>query len=169
VNANLKSRWYALYTTPRAEKKVKLELERRNFECYLPLIKTLKQWSDRKKKVELPLFNSYIFVRAELSRDMYPILDVPGVVKFVRLGQEIPPVREEQIEAIQLLLANFDEVEVRNEVIRLKEKVEIIAGPLAGLQGIVVDHQGVKSFGLELEQLGCILKVTLPKQFLKII
>lgn len=173
-NINLKSpeqnpmlKWYALYTKPRAEKKVFTELTIRNFEVYLPLQKTLKQWSDRKKKVEIPLFSSYIFIKTDPEKNYYTILEIPGIVKFVKIGKELIPIREEQIEQIKLLLSNFDDIEVSNEVIELNENVEIITGPLAGLRGKAVENQGNKTFAIELEQIGCILRVNVPKHFLK--
>jgi transcriptional antiterminator RfaH len=159
--------WYALYTSPRAEKKVDRELSLRGFESYLPLQVTLKQWSDRKKKVEVPLFNSYIFVRTDLEKNFFTILSIPGIVKFVKIGQEIPPLRDEQIDQIKLLLSNFTDIEITHERIGLREFVEIIAGPLAGIRGITIESQGNKTFALEVEQLGCILKVNLPRQYLK--
>ena len=85
---NVPLKWYALYTKPRAEKKVSSELDFRGFENFLPLQTTIKQWSDRKKKVEIPLFNSYIFVRIDLEKYYYKILEIPGIVKFVKFGKE---------------------------------------------------------------------------------
>jgi transcriptional antiterminator NusG len=167
LNVSASQKWYALYTNPRAEKKVHRELLIRGIETYLPLLTTLKQWSDRKKKVEIPLFNSYIFVRTELEKNYYPILEIPGIVKFVKIGKQIPFIRDEQIDQIKLLLSNFDDIEISNESIGLKERVEIIAGPLTGYTGLTIDSQGDKSFALEIEQIGCLLKVNIPKHYLK--
>jgi transcription antitermination factor NusG len=159
-------KWYALYTNPRAEKKVEKELILRGFECYLPLQITMKQWSDRKKKVEIPLFNSYIFVRIELEKSYYKILEIPGIVKFVKFGKEISALRDSQIEQIKLLLSNFEDIEVNSEMIGLNEMVEVIAGPLIGLKGLTIENQSNKSFAIEIEQLGCFMKINLPKQYL---
>lgn len=160
-------KWYALYTNPRSEKKVFHELNIRGFETFLPLQKTLKQWSDRKKKVEIPLFNSYIFVRTELEKNYYAILEIPGIVKFVKFGKEINSIRDEQIDAIKLLLSNFDDIELSDEIIQVYQKVEIIAGPLIGFKGITIENQGNKNFAIELEQIGCTLRVSVPKHFIK--
>jgi len=160
-------KWYALYTNPRTEKKVDIELKNRGFESYLPLQITMKQWSDRKKKVEIPLFNSYIFVRTELKKNYYSILEIQGIVKFVKFGKEINPIRDEQIEQIKLLLSNFDDIEINNEKIDVKDEVEIIAGPLTGFKGIAIENQGNKNFAIEIEQLGCFMKINLPKQYLR--
>lgn len=167
MHTAFREKWYALYTNPRAEKKVGFELIKRGFESYLPLQTTLKQWSDRKKKVEIPLFNSYIFVRTDFEKNYHSILEIPGIVKFVKFGAEINSIRDEQIEQIKLLLSNFDDIEVNNEIIGVKESVEIIAGPLKGYKGITIESQGNKNFAIEIEQIGCILKVNLPKRYLK--
>ena len=160
-------KWYALYTNPRAEKKVAQELIFHGFENYLPLQTTFKQWSDRKKKVEIPLFNSYIFVRTELEKSYYKILEIHGIVKFVKFGKEINPIRDSQIEQIKLLLSNFDDIEVNSESIGLNETVEVVAGPLKGFHGLIIENQGNKTFAIEIEQLGCFMKINLPKQYLK--
>ena len=160
-------KWYALYTNPRAEKKVAQELTYHGFENYLPLQTTFKQWSDRKKKVEIPLFNSYIFVKAEIGKSFYNILAIQGIVKFVKFGKEINPIREEQINQIKLLLSNFDDIEVNSETIGLNEIVEVVAGPLKGFHGLIIENQGNKTFAIEIEQLGCFMKINLPKQYLK--
>ena len=55
--------WFALYTRPKAEKKVEERLSLAGFDSFLPLQTVIKQWSDRKKKVEIPLINSYVFVK----------------------------------------------------------------------------------------------------------
>ena len=54
--------WYVLYTKPKWEKKVAEQLQAMGIDCYCPLVMKERQWSDRKKKVEMPLFNSYVFV-----------------------------------------------------------------------------------------------------------
>jgi hypothetical protein len=77
--------WYALYAKPRAEKKLRDRLEEKGVITYLPLQKQLRQWSDRKKWVEEPIFRGYIFVKAS-EKDFQSILSTPGTVNFVRFG-----------------------------------------------------------------------------------
>ena len=60
-----KKKWFAIYTKPKAEKKVFDQLVKYNFEAFLPLKKEIHRWKDRLKKVEVPLFNSYVFVKVE--------------------------------------------------------------------------------------------------------
>ena len=74
--------WYALYTKPRNEKKVAQLLCQLNIEVYCPLVITTKKWSDRYKKVEVPLLPSYVFVRLEAA-DRGLVFQVPGIVQYV--------------------------------------------------------------------------------------
>ncbi|MBO7287087.1 MAG: UpxY family transcription antiterminator, partial [Bacteroidales bacterium] len=93
-------RWFAVYVKSRSEKKVFKLLEDIGIESFLPLITRVKQWSDRKKKVEEPLFRSYLFVNIPLS-DYYTVLNVNGVVKFITFEKKPVPVPDNQIIAIK--------------------------------------------------------------------
>ncbi len=74
--------WYVVYTKPKWEKKVAEQLKNAGVECYCPLIVKIHQWSDRKKKVEVPLFNSYVFVRlAEEDRNL--VFQSTGAVRYL--------------------------------------------------------------------------------------
>ncbi|MFA6260869.1 MAG: UpxY family transcription antiterminator [Bacteroidia bacterium] len=162
------AQWYVLYTQPRHEKKAEQILRMKGYTTYLPLQTTLKQWSDRKKKVEIPLFSSYVFIKTELERTHIDILNTPGVVKFVTLGKEIAKVREEHIDQIRLLLTQFDELDVvPSTSLQLNQKVEIIAGPFTGMKGILMDHKGTKQFALEIDGLGTNLIIQIPSNYLK--
>lgn len=73
--------WYVIYTKPKWEKKVAEQLADAGIECYCPLITQVRQWSDRKKKVVVPLFNSYVFVRLE-DCDRNLVFQSPGAVRY---------------------------------------------------------------------------------------
>src|SRR6188472_2452236 len=80
--------WHAIYVKSRTEKKVGEALEARNIEAYVPVVKTMRQWSDRKKMVELPLLNGYVFVNITL-KEQDVVLQTRGVVNFVRSEKKI--------------------------------------------------------------------------------
>jgi len=161
-------KWYALYTNPRAEKKVKMELDLNGFENYLPLQKTIRQWSDRKKMVEVPLFNSYIFVKINLEKSFQHILSINGIVKFIKFGNEIASIRDSQINNIKLILSNFEGIEVTgNHQIEPGQEVEVIAGYLKGSRGKVIEKKGTRYFSVEIEQIGVRLLISIPAQYLK--
>lgn len=167
VNTNDKSKqWYLLYTTPRAEKKVFIELTKHGFEVFLPLQKKLRIWSDRKKWVETPLFNSYIFVNTSLSY-YYELLNINGIVKFVALEKVPVVVRQLDIELIQLMIANYEEIEATPKKLESGSKVQIIAGPLRGQIGELVEYKQKKSVMIDIQTIGYSLLVQLPDNIIR--
>jgi len=154
--------WYAIYTFPRAEKKVYAELARNGISAYLPLLRTLRLWSDRKKWVEEPLFRSYIFVN--ISQNQYfEVLNTPGVVRYITFEGKAVPVPEKQIDAIRYYLADesdpFDFLS--NELPVPGTPVEIMRGPLKGLTGELVQIQGREKVRIQIDALGQFLNLTI--------
>ena len=97
--------WYALYTQPRQEKKVVTRLEQLAIEVYCPLLIQVRQWSDRKKKVEVPLLPSYVFVMiAPHERDK--VFQVSGVVRYLYWLGQPAIIRDEEIVIMQKWLQN---------------------------------------------------------------
>ena len=78
--------WYVVYTLSKHEKKVEKLLERKNIESYLPKRTIIRQWSDRKRKVEAPLFPNYLFVHIH-PREFWKVLSTNGVIRFVCTGR----------------------------------------------------------------------------------
>ncbi|MBI1870573.1 MAG: UpxY family transcription antiterminator [Chlamydiae bacterium] len=129
--------WYALYTRSRHEKFLSQELQKKGIECFLPLRKIKKQWSDRRIIIEEPLFRSYIFVHFPfINRDK--ILNTKGAVRFVGDRDEIAvQVPEAEILAIQ----KFVEEEIRIDpfpYLKVGEPVRVKSGPFKGVEGFVV-------------------------------
>ena len=153
--------WYVLYTKPKNEKKVYEKLTLQGFECYCPCQRTLKQWSDRKKWVEEPIFKSYIFVKKPTSQEnRISILQSPGVVRFLYwLGKEAE-VKQTEIETIQKFLGEFESVEVLSfetgSILKIKD------GALKGMDG-EVDYQTEKEVVLKIEKLGMSLVAKVSK------
>jgi transcription antitermination factor NusG len=162
-------KWYAIYTNPRAEKKTAEKLTEKGIEVYLPLQTTLKQWSDRKKKVEEPLFKSYVFVLINLELERLLVLETPGVVKFVRIGGEVPVIRTPIIDAIKLSLAHFSDIEITNQDLYINQQVQVIAGPLRGYTGKVMEQHGNQYFAVHIEELGAHMLLKIPASHLSVL
>ncbi|MFN5921843.1 MAG: UpxY family transcription antiterminator [Bacteroidota bacterium] len=159
--------WYALYTKPRNEKKAAEELQLKGYEVYLPLISTIRQWSDRKKKVQIPLFNSYLFIHTEFEKNYTDVLSVNGVLKFVRIGKEIATIRDEQIQYIKTFLTHEAQLEVvSNTAFSLGDSITISEGPFKGITGRLAEYRKANYFAVEIEQLGANLLVTLPAAYI---
>lgn len=171
INKTQKAHWYLLYTKPRAEKKVAAELVLKGYEYYLPLQRTLKQWSDRKKWVEEPLFKSYIFINTALEKNFYDILNTNGVVKFVNFERHPAMVDVRELELVKRLLGegNFHFSSIELNSLQLGDEVEIIAGPLIGLRGHLCQTQGSGKVILSLTSIHQGLQVTLPTEYIRCI
>lgn len=158
--------WYALYTRPRFEKKVADLLEKAGHEVWLPLQTVVRQWSDRKKKVEIPLFSSYVFIHTEMS-DLYEAVQTDGVARTVHFNGAPAVIRDEQIELIRKILIGPDAFEVSERNYEKGDPVEVVLGPLKGSRGRWVKWKGKKRVSLELEQLNQVILVDVPAAYIK--
>jgi transcription antitermination factor NusG len=161
-------KWYLLYTKPRYEKKVDAELQLLGFETYLPLNRTLKQWSDRKKWVSEPLFKSYLFINTSISY-YYDILNVNGIVKFVNFEKSPVVVNEIEIDFIRKMLGANISVEVLTEGIIEGANIEIISGPMIGIKGQIVEYRSKKQVMVNFNSIKQNLIVNLPLSSLKLL
>jgi transcription elongation factor/antiterminator RfaH len=127
--------WYALYTCARHEKRVAEQIERRSFSCFLPVYRSMRQWKDRRKELELALFPGYVFVHMALERKLR-VLEVPGVVRLVSFNGQPAAVPAEQIETLRKRLASAS-VEPHPYLCKGR-RVRVRTGSMEGLEGIVV-------------------------------
>ncbi|NTS40440.1 UpxY family transcription antiterminator [Flavisolibacter sp. BT320] len=133
--------WYAVYTKPRWEKKVAQLLTKSGIQNYCPLNKVLKQWHDRKKWVEEPLFTSYVFV-CLTPAEQAQVRKTAGVLNFVYWLGKPAVIRNDEIIAIKDFLTAYKEVRLEKARIKTEDKVQIIYGPLLHQQGTVIEvHQ----------------------------
>jgi transcription antitermination factor NusG len=160
--------WFAVYTKSRSEKKVAALLEERGIEYYLPLIKLLKQWSDRKKWIEEPLFRSYIFVQIN-EKQYFEVLQVAGVVKYISFEKKAVPIPPQQIEAIRYFLNEKEPVFDDNQEWKKGQQVEIISGNLTGLAGQLVELNGKHKVSIVIDAVNRSLLIQIPKTKLRLI
>ncbi len=156
--------WHVIYTRSRAEKKVATELTNQNIECFLPLQKKLRQWKDRKKWVETPLISGYCFVR--ISRKEYDrVLQTDNVVCYITFEGKAAIIPSGQIDGLKKMTQQFDfEVSVSEENFKPGQKVEIIAGPLTGIQGELVKSRNQNRFILRIEQIKTVFSLEIPSE-----
>ena len=129
--------WYAIYVRSRHEKKVHQLLLKKGVESSLPLIKTTRKWSDREKKIEIPLFRGYVFVRIDVGKDKLNIIKTDGVVKFIGIRSNPSRIPDEQIHWVHMMVEESDTVQSEKEI-PLGQKVRVIAGPFKGIEGVVL-------------------------------
>jgi len=160
--------WYAVYTKSRNEKKVAEFFSRDGIEHYLPLVQQLRIWSDRKKKVEEPLFRSYIFVYID-ERDHLPVLKTQGVVKFVMFEGKKVKVRKEQIDAIKNYLSTGMEIIDNEADYTVGKRVKIIRGSMKGLEGRLTEVLGKQRVKIEIDAINQSVFVRIPVGSLEIV
>ncbi|TDO77418.1 transcription antitermination factor NusG [Flavobacterium chryseum] len=149
--------WYVIYTKPKWEKKVAEKLNQIGVECYCPVITEIKQWSDRKKKVEVPLFNSYIFVYL-LEKDRNSVFQIAGVVRYLYWLGKPAVVRDDEIEGIKSNLASPNISEVSVTSIQVGDRIKLESGAFSN-QEATVKEVSKTHYILVLEALGCVLKI----------
>ncbi|MDR7372371.1 UpxY family transcription antiterminator [Flavobacterium aquidurense] len=149
--------WYVVYTKPKWEKKVAEKLAQAGIECYCPIITQIKQWSDRKKKVEVPLFNSYVFVQlSEAERNT--VFAVPGVVRYLFWLGKPAIVRDEEIAIIKKNLRASNIADISVSSIQVGDRIKLDSGAFSN-QDAIVQEISKTHYILVLESLGCVLKI----------
>lgn len=144
-------KWRVLYVRPRYEKKVEQQLLDAGIEVFLPLHETIRQWSDRKKKVILPLFPGYLFVHVD-EKERMRAFEAAGVMKYVHFSGRLAEVRADIIDSLKILIHGApDSIETTNDLIPLGTEVRINHGPLAGIKGYIVQYRGGKKVAVVIE------------------
>jgi len=127
--------WYAIRVRPNYEKPVATALRGKGFQEFLPLIRSKRQWSDRVKIMDLPLFPGYLFCRLNLEERL-PLLTTPGFLYLVGVGKHPEPVDEAEIASIQAVLRSGLTVTPWLNLV-VGQKVRLKHGPLRGLEGVL--------------------------------
>src|SRR5713226_7247236 len=157
--------WYAILTKTGREKNATLLLENSGFECYLPVSKSSRKWSDRTKEIDVPLFPGYLFCRMN-PNDRLPVLITPGVVQIVGMGKTPIPIEDREIAAIQgvgssgLSTMPWPHLQV-GQVARIE------GGPLQGISGIVIRIKSELKLVLSVQLLQRSIAVELDRNWIR--
>lgn len=160
------AKWHVFYCASRAEKKAAALLEKAGYATFLPLNKTLKQWSDRKKWVEIPLFPGYIFVHCTHLQISH-ISSVPGIVGPLRLAGKYGSLSEQEVENIKQIILSGNPLETESMNLIPGDPVMIDYGPLQGIKGTVLDQAGKQYFYVQIETLNQFIKIKIASGALK--
>lgn len=147
-----RKRWFAVYTKSRWEKKVYQLLQEKGIEAYCPLNKIRRQWSDRVKTIEEPLFKSYVFVRIA-EDDMTPVRMTNGVVNFVYWLGKPAVIRDREIETIRKFLNEYEHLEVQPIELEVSDRVVVEEGLFMQQEATVLKVMRKKVL-LRIESLG---------------
>jgi len=161
-NNPLKYNWYAIRVKSRSEKKVLFDLVELQIEAYLPIQRKLRQWSDRKKWVETPLISGYVFVY--ISRKEYEaVLRIYNVISYIYFEGKAAIIRDEDINLLKRMLGQVEvDIEITADQFKPGQMVEIIAGPLLGVIGELIDFKGKDKVALRIPPLGYTVLLDAP-------
>jgi transcription antitermination factor NusG len=138
-------RWYALHTRARHEKAIERRLHDQGMEAFVPTTMEVHRWSDRKKKVEVPLFSCYVFLRCALSaEDRTRVYQVESVHGFVGMRGSSLPIPDEQIDSIQKVLAQTAPWR-SYPFLKVGQRVRVRGGAMDGVEGVFLSENGERS------------------------
>ncbi|MFT5513574.1 MAG: transcriptional antiterminator NusG [Bacteroidia bacterium] len=161
-------KWHVVYVMSRQEKKVAKRMADQQIECYLPIAKRLSKWSDRKKWVDFPMFNGYVFVRPTLfQKDA--VVQTIGVVGYLKLSGQHAVVQDKEIYIIRTIEKEgyFAETILNPGDFEEGERVLIVEGPLKGQKVDLVRKNNERIFLISFDTLGQSIKVNVPYEFLQ--
>ena len=168
IMANLQSqkKWYVIVSKAIHYKKSATILERFAVPYYLPVQRQLRYWSDRKKWVNVPILSPYLFLfTTEQQRKV--IFPSGNHFRFLTCEWKAVTVKEEEIEKIKLLCSHTADMKIEQHPLKKGELVEIIKGPLAGMNGYAVRENGKHRFLIQILSLGQFANVDVDSSWLK--
>lgn len=151
-------KWFVVYTRPKWEIKVTEQLIKLGITCYCPTVIKERQWSDRKKKINVPLFNQYVFVQLD-QKDRNLVFLSQGVVRYLFWLKTYAIVKNTEIEIIKNWLNPINDLTENIEVLRIGDTIEINKGPFSTQKTYIKDITN-SQYILVLESLGYILRIS---------
>jgi transcription antitermination factor NusG len=158
-------KWYAVYLRSKNEKKVHSELTRKQVHCFLPMVEEVRLWSDRKKRIQVPLFPGYVFVQIDLGQRL-SVLQTEGVVRFVGTSDRPSSIPENQIRWVQIVVGHPETVR-REQYLSAGQPVQVTAGPFKGVRGFVSRFKGSTRIVIALESIARAVSVEIAPEFLE--
>jgi len=163
----MEENWYVIYTKSRQEKTLSQKLSAAGYEVYLLLVRKQSQWSDRKKVIEVPLFNSYVFIKN--VSDKYKLRELKGFVGLLFHNNMPARVTSKEIEPLRSVIKyGFDVSEAGDKsTLTQGSEVMVMTGPLKGMKGELVSIDDHDWFIINFENFGNSIQVRVPSNILK--
>lgn len=161
--------WMVLFTKYRCEKKLYQQLKTDGYEVYLPMYSTIRQWSDRKKKIQLPLINCMVFIKTN-TKELYNIYNYPLVKGVLKEFGKPGIVRDEEIKNLKIIANQWDDdlIQKNNNIqYHIGDFVEIINGPFKGLTGILIETNKKNRVVVQIKSLSVEFIINISKYQIK--
>ena len=135
-------KWFVIQTKPRNEKKVFEQIVKKDIEVFLPLLQTIRLWSDRKKKIQVPMFPGYIFVHGNENERVNAISNTFGAMRYVMYQKRPAVLSDSEITSIKISLLAPERIRIEETSVSVGDLVEITHGIFRGLKGYIVQFRG---------------------------
>ena len=159
-------KWFAIRTNYKREKLALKQLAIQGIKAYLPIQRLLRKWNRKRRVVELPLINGYLFVKIT-KQEYVKVLQCHQVLDFVRFSRNLIAIPDIEIDILRRVLAEGIEVNARQKQFHEGDEVEITTGNLLGLRGKLVKIEGKKSVLIDLDYLGYTLQLSIDPAILR--
>ncbi len=164
--AETKEQWYIFYCRSRSEKKLMQNLTEDGYEIFVPLIEEIHLWSDRRKKVKVPLIKGYVFIYCKI-KNFFEIIDKQHIVAPVKNAGEFAYLRQSDVDFLRIIDKLGLNATAKPLSLTKGDTVEIISGPLKGHSGTFVNEKGKNYLVLELEPINYQVIITVLKKDVK--
>jgi transcription antitermination factor NusG len=161
--------WYVIHTKPRNEKKVYEQIVNKEIEVFLPLIQTVRYWSDRKKKLMVPLFPGYVFVNTDEEERIKAISNTYGALRYVMYQKRPAVLSDREVTNIKLSLQAPEKIKVEEKQILEGDIVEITGGIFRGLTGYIKEIRGHYKLIVNIIELNSTFSVQLSSSEVKLL
>ncbi len=161
-----KLNWYVAYTYPRSERIANKKLKEMGATSFLPLHQVMRQWHDRKKKLEVPLFPCYLFVYVS-ALERFNVLKIKELVRFISFGGTPAVVSDTTINSLKKIVKG-ENIEVSEyDNYQNGSKVRIMKGQFAGFEGLLLRKRGKNRLALEIPALQRSVVVDVPSNYVR--
>ncbi|MDA8692826.1 UpxY family transcription antiterminator [Saprospiraceae bacterium] len=159
-------RWFAVYTKYKCEKYVADNLSKKGIEVYLPLLDKIKVYTSKTKKYKVPLISCFVFVKITKA-EYVKVLETEYVFNFLKQRRDLIAIPDKEINLLKRLVGEY-ELSLYEEKVdwKLGQKMEVIAGQLTGLKGILIEKSNKSDFVIELDNIGIQLRMQFSKEHL---
>ncbi len=147
------TKWYVLQTKPRNEKIVLKQVQQKGIEIFVPFIEKIRIWSDRKKKIDVPLFSGYVFIYGSEAERVRAITNTSGAVRYIYFEKRPATVSDREIELIKQTLIEPEKISIEDKKIKKGDQIMVSFGIFKGMKGYVNEFRGNYKLTVNLEEL----------------